>query len=80
MVLENGDYNGDGMQDLLLRPVDESGAVAVFSDGRGGFADEPLSLPGGPQQIYPRRLDDESDVGPAAARRSKVEQVRLQRL
>ncbi|TXD35185.1 hypothetical protein FRC98_17110 [Lujinxingia vulgaris] len=52
-LLETGDFNGDGFEDLVVRSAARTGSIVLFDDGNGGLSQEFLEVPGGPTTVFP---------------------------
>jgi predicted small lipoprotein YifL len=52
VLTELGDFNGDGLEDVLVTP-DGAPPTVYFDDGAGASLPEPLAIPGGPTVTWP---------------------------
>jgi hypothetical protein len=53
LILDSGDFNGDGLEDLVVTSKGSSGSTVVFGDGMGGFLPTVMPVSGGPTIVWP---------------------------
>jgi hypothetical protein len=53
LILDSGDLNADGLDDLVVTTRGASGSTVVFSNGMGGFLPGVMTLSGGPTVEWP---------------------------
>ncbi|MGM0556731.1 MAG: hypothetical protein ACQEVA_10175 [Myxococcota bacterium] len=52
-LMDQGDFNGDGLEDVVVAPTDGSGSTVLFSDGMGGLLPSVMPISGGPTIVWP---------------------------